>query len=332
MNVRGKSMVFTWTGAALIGFASLATPTQVLAKGVSNGVPFQALQDQIDELRARLDGLNGNTHGSVVAVTVDCHAGETIGDAIDAARPGGVIEITVKGDCNESVVITRSHVVLKGDPGGGTVNALNVNDTAIFVPGASAVTIKDLTVNAVRDGIWASENAQVTVDNVNVHSTGNPANGFAIAVADGAFLRVSNSTLTSTATDAVGGGAVGAFRSGVLRMGGGNTVTSTEGGRAVHLAHSANLRQDAPNSYFGPIALFNVSFADFRGATLDSEVSANGGSWLRFRNTQVSGSVELNTDSGAFFDNGVSVTGQISCDGTIFGVPPQVDSAASDCQ
>ncbi|MGD3105989.1 right-handed parallel beta-helix repeat-containing protein [Streptomyces sp. YGL11-2] len=107
------------------------------------------------------------------------HPGESIQRAVDTARPGDTV-VVLPGVYRESVLITTSHLTLRGvDDGtviapGGTraASACGQNGDGICVIGAAGVPIRDVQVRSLtvegfrRNGLWASGTEGLRVHDV----------------------------------------------------------------------------------------------------------------------------------------------------------------------
>ncbi|MFE7775098.1 nitrous oxide reductase family maturation protein NosD [Streptomyces sp. NPDC057445] len=120
------------------------------------------------------------------AVTHDVHPGESIQTAVNAAKPGDVIDIA-PGTYYESVTVTKSDLTLRG-AGERTViaprakagsDACSKGGNGICVLGKDAkpvagVQIRSLKVQGFKkNGIWASRTDRLSVRKVTVQKNGN---------------------------------------------------------------------------------------------------------------------------------------------------------------
>ena len=105
-------------------------------------------------------------------VNVDCTQGETIARALTRGNESGPLLVLIRGTCNESVLIDRSDVTLRGESGfgGGIAGPDPVVSTVIIT--ASRVAIEGLTVTGGRNGIEAVGAAGLAVRNATVQNTG----------------------------------------------------------------------------------------------------------------------------------------------------------------
>lgn len=185
------------------------------------------------------------------AVTVDCNAGQTIKQALTLAGGGGgagpkQLVITVRGTCNENVVIARDDVTINTNgvvP--ATIAALDASQSAVLLDGARRIVIDGVMANGITlsggpvalavtrgataslancdvsgatvNGVVASYSSTLEVDKCVLHD--NNRGGVA---ANDAQLVVTNSTVRNNTNE----GLI-AVRSSYLRVGqdrGGNPV------------------------------------------------------------------------------------------------------------
>ena len=143
------------------------------------GKPFQALQEQIDEIADAVSG-------SDKSVTVDCPE-DSIQQEVDEAK--GPTTIIIKGVCVEDVTIKKNDITLEGD--GGTV------DGTITIRTARWVVIRNLTVTGSGAGVVGTENAAFTVED-SVISFNDTAG---IDVEDGAHATITHNDITNNGQD-----------------------------------------------------------------------------------------------------------------------------------
>jgi hypothetical protein len=103
---------------------------------------------------------------------VDCTRGETIAKALAQGNESQPLLVMVRGTCNESVLIDRSDVTLRGEAGFG--GAINGPDPAVdtLTVTANRVGIEDLSIGGGRNGITGIGAASLNVRNTTVQSTG----------------------------------------------------------------------------------------------------------------------------------------------------------------
>src|SRR5262249_33384234 len=141
------------------------SPTDVRGQGA--GVPFSELRRQLDALSERVADLEAATVGAL-ELTVNCGAGQTIGDAL--AHPAGVLTITVGGTCNESVAVHRNDVRLLGQPG-AAIHGPDPNTDTVTVTG-DRFLLDGLTVTGGRNGVSIQGGGRATLSNCTVRAGG----------------------------------------------------------------------------------------------------------------------------------------------------------------
>ena len=118
---------------------------------------------------------------------VSCDRGETIGAALEKAKPGDTIRIS--GTCVETVVITLDDLTLAGaegaviDGGGGSENVVTID-------GARNLMLTGLTVQNGREGILAVNGALFTATDVTVQD--NASHGIELIRASADFGNVTS--------------------------------------------------------------------------------------------------------------------------------------------
>jgi hypothetical protein len=85
--------------------------------------------------------------------TVDCSRGQSITRALEHAPPGIKLMLTVRGTCNESVLIERDDVTLQGDPVTGAVLTPPPAAASAIDIRAMRVAIDRLTIQGGSNGI-----------------------------------------------------------------------------------------------------------------------------------------------------------------------------------
>ena len=126
-------------------------------------------------------------------VNVDCTQGETISRALTRGNESGPLLVLVRGTCNESVLIDRSDVTLRGESGfdGGIAGPDPAVSTVTVT--ASRVAIEALTITGGRNGIEAVGAAGLAVRNATVQNTGRTGIVFisgASGVVDGCTIQL----------------------------------------------------------------------------------------------------------------------------------------------
>jgi len=210
----------------LLAIVTLMVPTP--ARGQGGGVPFNELRRQIEALSQRVADLEAAAVGAL-ELTVNCGAGQTIGEAL--VEPAVRLTITVIGRCNENVAIHRNDVRLIGGSGaeihGPDTTADTVTVTGdrfvldgltvtggrngISIQGGGRATLRNCTTRAAGAGIVAGigivffQGANGSIDRC--VSTGNPNDG---ALIDAGIATITNSDFSSNG------------RAGVLMLNGSN--------------------------------------------------------------------------------------------------------------
>ena len=137
------------------------------AAPLPRGLPFQELQNQIDELKA-------NTSTDPIAITVDCSAGETVTDALNSiSNPVAPVTITINGNCTEDIVITRDNVTLTGATPTSGITGVAGSLGTIHVNHAEHVSINSMTItNHAVAGIFCDYDGYVTATGITINGGG----------------------------------------------------------------------------------------------------------------------------------------------------------------
>lgn len=310
---------------------SLIAALGVLALGASTTAPTLAAPPPV----APPGGGGGEE-----ALTVNCPA--SIQDAVDQAAAGTPLTITVNGTCFEEVVITADDVTIQGNSTADEVVG------GFTITGAQRVTIKTLTIRDGTTGVSASRGAAVVLDDLDIsgHSgsgilvsrnaiadifgsiVDNPAAGDdALALIDGAVVRVRDSTFLSANGDGENGAAVGLFRSSSARFDGTNFIQNTAGGDglAIHINHTSNLESRTGASLVGDVIIRDNSAITLKEVTVNGDITVHHDSNLTIRAkypVAVNGSVNIG-DQSLLITGGpdrVNIMGGVTCDGPAGGV------------
>ena len=103
---------------------------------------------------ALLTGLPLSAVAQTQQFLVDCTAGKTISAAIAQGDPRKPLVVTVRGQCNENVSITRDDVTLRGDYASwGGINGASPTLPTLSIE-ANRVTVESLIVTGGQDGIF----------------------------------------------------------------------------------------------------------------------------------------------------------------------------------
>jgi parallel beta helix pectate lyase-like protein len=162
-------------------------------------------------------------------VNVDCTQGETISRAFTRGNENRPLLVLVRGTCNESVLIDRNDVTLRGETGfGGGIAGPDPSVDTVTVT-ASRVAIEDLTIAGGRNGISAVGAAGMNVRNATVQSTGRTG----VAFLSGASGAIDGSTIRLNARDGVAVNAAAAtVRNSTISQNSRVGVTVIQGGAA----------------------------------------------------------------------------------------------------
>jgi hypothetical protein len=130
-------------------------------------------------------------------VQVNCSNGKTLANALERGNEDRALIVVVQGVCNETVVIERSDVTLRGEAGA----AINGPDSALdtVTVRADRVAIESLTVSGGRNGIRASGAGNLLVRDSTVQSTGRTG----IIVASGSSAVIDGCTVQLNPRDGV---------------------------------------------------------------------------------------------------------------------------------
>jgi hypothetical protein len=330
INVRGCNMFtgfkkasFVLSTVGLLAFTGVPL-TALAAPG--QGVPFQDLQAQIDALRDTVAELSQQLGGGDKEELVECGNGATIADALAGASAARHVTITITGQCNETVNLTRDDVTLLG--GSGTITG------PVALNGARRIVIDGLTLLG---GVAATRGATVLIQDSTIDVGGNVA----ILVNHGSFAEIFNNPLIRSqencAVQASDGGEVrmqgnlmvqsnqssngicstlGLFRRGLARLRGGNTFVNDVGGDVLTLVDGSVIRQDGGfDSFQGNAFIGRTSNAEIRNAQFDANrltVSQNSSARFRSSVVNVTEQLEVFTMSAVEATNNSIVNGFIS--------------------
>ena len=218
------------------------------------------------------------------AVTVDCAAGQSIQQALNANAAATSLQITVNGTCTESVGVGSDNVTLQAGSAGGGIQAPSANACDLCLNGVRHVFVQGLTLSGGSAGLNAYD---AMVQAQNVHITGA---GAGVNANGGAVISLTNVSIDAcqnginargSASVSVNGGSVSNCQTGVSAGEGGNVTL----GGGIDVTNSGTMGVVA--EYGGTIAI--------NGATVENagntDVFAFGGSVV------ISGSGTLITGS-----------------------------------
>jgi len=168
-------------------------------------------------------------------VEVDCTDGRSIAHALDRGNEDRPLVVTIRGICNENVVIDRDDVTLRGASSSDGVTGLDPTKDTILVDGARRVVIENLTVSGGGNGITFARGSSGTMDGCAVQNTG----GHGVRI-EGGGATVINSTISSNHVAGImledgGSGRIGITNANQYA---GNTI-SGNGGDGIHLQYGA---------------------------------------------------------------------------------------------
>lgn len=190
--------------------------------------------------------------GASYPTTVDCGAGQSVNAAIAA----GYNQITVKGTCDEAVVIAADGITLLADPAGATIAptsgepAVSMNGAArtvidgIVLDGSGAVNHavymrhSDVILQGVRITGGKAAGLYVSTDSsANVQNSQLVGNDTAMTVINHSFANVTGGTQI-TQTRFV---ALISSRASSVNFGGGSSINGVENGVGIAVAASAHV-------------------------------------------------------------------------------------------
>jgi parallel beta-helix repeat protein len=274
-------------------------------------------------------------------VTVDCTRGETIAKALAQGNESQPLLVMVRGTCNESVLIDRDDVALRGEAGlGGAINGPDSTVDTLTVS-ANRVTIEDLSIGGGRNGIMGISAGGLNVRNTTVQSTGrtgiiyasgssgvvegctvrlNPRDGVTV---DRATAIIINSDVSQNLRGGIFVGTGGSARIGIdlHNLGAGNSinqngatgVTIVDGGNALMGMNQINGNGTDPTSTAGRFGIFvGRANADIVGG---NTISGNAGQGI------FAGSSNLvigNTAVGLSSVNTITGNGSAASPGGVF--------------
>ena len=302
MFTRFKKASFVLSIGSLLGLTGIL-PSGMAAPG--QGVPFQELQAQIDALRETVEQLSQQMGGGDKVELVECDNGATIADALAGTSSARRVTLTITGQCNEAVNLTRDDVTLLG--GSGTITG------RITLDGAHRIVIDGLTLPG---GIAATRGATVLIQNSMIDVGSNTAilvnhgsfaeifnnpliqsqEGCAVQVSDSGEVRMQgNSMIQSNQSDTSICSTLGLFRQGLARLRGGNNFVNNVGGDVFEVIDGSVLRQDGGfDSFQGNGAIARMGHGEIRNASFNSgRLQVGNNSSVRFQNSVLNGALAV---------------------------------------
>ena len=139
-------------------------------RGQDVSADVSGLRHRVDRLEAQLAGLQDDVSKledptKPIFVTVDCGAGQTVGNALAQAQgKAGPLYITIVGTCDEAVLISRDNVTLMGAAPGAGIHAPSPSDNALSLDGVRRIGLHQLEIDAGngRAGISAGHGSSFT--------------------------------------------------------------------------------------------------------------------------------------------------------------------------
>ncbi|HEX6692058.1 MAG TPA: right-handed parallel beta-helix repeat-containing protein [Burkholderiales bacterium] len=128
-------------------------------------------------------------------VQVNCSSGDTLARALQRGSEDRALVVVIQGVCNETVVIERSDVTLRGEAGAAITGPDPALD-AVTVR-ADRVSIENLLISGGRNGLVARGAGNFVVQGTTVQSTGRTG----ILVVNGSGALIDGSTMQNNARD-----------------------------------------------------------------------------------------------------------------------------------
>lgn len=292
---------------------------------------------------------------------VNCgEEGAGIQRAVDTGVSGNRSTIVIRGVCFETVRIARDDITLRAHAEGGTING------SIIVVGGQRVTIDGLRITGEGEGVSATDNASVNINNALLEQNAGSGvfagrgalvvlrgnmirlNGeYGVLAQDGANAQIrAGNTIESDVADFNVGSAVAGYRHATVgvRDGGNiirNTATAAPGdpqdsgsapGYAIDMEHVSVFRQDNGHALIhGHIYSFNLTSVDLRDADIFGHIFIDGlNANFRLRNSTVTGG--MNMFGPASIRGDVTFNGDIYCNGNFLFIGFEHNGDAIDCQ
>lgn len=229
-------------------------------------------------------------------ITVDCQAGQRIGEALQ--QTAQLLTIEVRGQCVEDVVIRRDNVILRGaDPLRDGIRSPGIAggaEATVTVRDAQRVTLANLRISGgARDGLRVIDsNDDITVSNCSFESNGvwgASSSDSTVAFVDSIFQGNG-----SQVEDGIGGGLIAARGSDVACS---NCVSELNTGSGENLgavAFSGSTLRLLDSRIEGDTAVLVQSYS--RGLVANTEMT--GGTWALQANTYGTARVTAGVLSG----------------------------------
>jgi hypothetical protein len=112
------------------------------------------------------------TAAPTVSRMVDCTRGQSISRVLEHAPPGAKLALTIRGTCNESVLVDRDDVTLQADPYvGGAIHGPNPASDTIILQG-SRITVSRMAITGGQNGVTVSGANNVSIVGSEIRETG----------------------------------------------------------------------------------------------------------------------------------------------------------------
>ena len=222
--------------------------------------------------------------GQAIDRTVDCNAGQTIGNVLRSLTSGDTVKVI--GNCSENVSITEvrpTSITLDGG-GSATISGPDATSAVIQISGTRAVIQNFASISGGRNGVQLSRGASATISGNTIQGVGNNGillnqnssaiiinniiqnnlDGTGIVITDSATARIgfSNAQDTTASPNTITGNGTNSGGNGITVTGGsfagivGNTINGngltggspSGGGISVTQASSAGISDNAINN------------------------------------------------------------------------------------
>lgn len=200
---------------------------------------------------------------------VDCAAGETVNEALQAADTLGPLSITIKGTCTEFVGINRDQVTLRAFAPGDGLQAPSATGAVLSMNAARRVRLEGLTLSGGNAGLIANsgaffvgEDLHITGASAGVNVGGNSVGhldnltiddcpGEGISAGQNSSLGISGGTISGCQ-----GSGAAAREGATISLGGGIAISDTNGPGVVAYEGAMITLQDGTISNSGHFGAF----------------------------------------------------------------------------
>lgn len=224
--------------------------------------------------------------------TVDCSRGQSIGRALDHAPPGFKLTLTVRGTCNEAVVIERDDVTLQGDAVAGAIINAPRPEIGITVR-AMRVLIDRMTVEGGSDGVMVYGAMDTYVTNTTIRDVARwglvSKNGHTFVTGctivgsgqDGVSLQRGSARLIDCQIRANRGAGIAAVNASGLNITGSAVTANGASGIAIANGSQARIYGNTitgngtdPSAFGTGVSVTEGSNADVNGNTISNNAAA----------------------------------------------------------